>query len=813
MKKIILSIFISTIFAVNVTFNVNMSQQDVGDEGPTLWMGHLYPTPGFIMTDEDGDGIWTYTVELPDNDNYTYKYRNGHWTSWNDGSGWEEVPSECEVGDWGDREITVGNEDIVLDIVCFNSCDNECVEVIYSNVTFQVDMSDQDLSVTDVVYVQGSFNGWCGYCNPMSDINGDDIWELTIEIPTGEYEYLFTTQGWDGLNGGVNPGSECDWLNDDSYGNYGFILGEEALLLGPYCFGTCWDTCQPPAETQVTFHVDMSNETIDGNVYMIGNFQTLPWQTLILPTEMEDLDGDGIYSTTIDVLSDELIEYKFVNGDVIESDSALGACGNDPTASCDIAGEDCNNREFQVPSCEIDNNGDCTLDPLNTDLAIFNSCNVVLANVNFAIDFTGTGFPNTDYEQCGLNGSWNASGDDWLGWGLTLGDEDNDNIFTGSLTGLAPGDYEFVIICSGNADGFSGWGHIINAPVGLECDFDSSDEYGNYGFTIVDNSDVNINYCAGSCEETCSGGGGGGTSETYDVTFDIDGVEDCGFVSVTGTFDNWSGWGAHTDNDMTVDLSDGDYEFTILCVDTTNPDWYNDIWSNSTQYQAPWGSECDFIQGDDYPNYGFTVNGANLMVAYCAGSCEETCEGNGGGGTSETYDVTFNIDGLDECGQVNITGTWDDWSGWGVNPADHPDYTISLQTGNYEFIILCVNTAGEWWNDVWANSTIYNAPIDGSCWNGDFDYANYIFTIGTENTTISYCAGSCEETCDSNNECESTGGDVNIDGILNVVDVVAVVNYILTNSSELEMCAADLNNDGIINVVDVVGIVGIILGG
>ena len=31
---------------------------------------------------------------------------------------------------------------------------------------------------------------------------------------------------------------------------------------------------------------------------------------------------------------------------------------------------------------------------------------------------------------------------------------------------------------------------------------------------------------------------------------DIDGVEDCGFVSVTGTFDNWSGWGANTEGQL-----------------------------------------------------------------------------------------------------------------------------------------------------------------------------------------------------------------------------------------------------------------------
>ena len=42
-----------------------------------------------------------------------------------------------------------------------------------------------------------------GYCNPMTDLNNDGIWELTLEIPIGEYEYLFTTNGWDGLQGGA----------------------------------------------------------------------------------------------------------------------------------------------------------------------------------------------------------------------------------------------------------------------------------------------------------------------------------------------------------------------------------------------------------------------------------------------------------------------------------------------------------------------------------------------------------------------------------------------------------------------------------
>ena len=397
MKINLILLFTSLTFAANVTFNVDMALQDVGNEGPTLWMGHLYPEPGFQMEDLDGDGIWSYTIDL-DEGTYTYKFRNGWWTDWNTGSGWEEVPSECEVGLYGDREIIVTEQDLNIDTVCFNSCTSECNEVIYSNVTFQVNMTDEDLLDSDIVYVQGSFNGWCGYCNPMSDINDDGIWELTIELPVGEYEYLFTTDGWNGLQAGAPVGSDCDWLPSDSYGNYGFLLEEQSLLLGPYCFGTCWETCQPPAPVDVTFHVDMSNEVVDGNVYMIGDFQTLPWQTLLFPTVMEDSDGDGIYSATVSVLSDDLIQYKFVNGSIIESDDGIGNCGNNLNSTCSSPGSDCNNREFQVPSCELNDNGDCILDALDAGTLIFNSCNVFFANANFMIDLNDWEYPNADYD-------------------------------------------------------------------------------------------------------------------------------------------------------------------------------------------------------------------------------------------------------------------------------------------------------------------------------------------------------------------------------------------------------------------------------
>ena len=55
--------------------------------------------------------------------------------------------------------------------------------------------------------------------------------------------------------------------------------------------------------------------------------------------------------------------------------------------------------------------------------------------------------------------------------------------------------------------------------------------------------------------------------------------------------------------------------------------------------------------------------------------------------------------------------------------------------------------------------------------------------------------------------------DVNQDMIINVVDVVAIVNYI-TGTQTLNSCeffSADVNGDGIVNVVDIVAVVNTIL--
>mgnify|MGYP001215660324 CR=1 FL=1 len=52
-------------------------------------------------------------------------------------------------------------------------------------------------------------------------------------------------------------------------------------------------------------------------------------------------------------------------------------------------------------------------------------------------------------------------------------------------------------------------------------------------------------------------------------------------------------------------------------------------------------------------------------------------------------------------------------------------------------------------------------------------------------------------------------GDVNIDGVINILDVVMIVQIIIGNHEEVE--SADFNDDGLVNIIDIVQLIQIII--
>ena len=54
-------------------------------------------------------------------------------------------------------------------------------------------------------------------------------------------------------------------------------------------------------------------------------------------------------------------------------------------------------------------------------------------------------------------------------------------------------------------------------------------------------------------------------------------------------------------------------------------------------------------------------------------------------------------------------------------------------------------------------------------------------------------------------------GDVNLDTLINVIDIVQTVNYIFYPDNPIILEQGDINQDGTINIVDVVTMVTIII--
>ncbi|MDA0860867.1 MAG: T9SS type A sorting domain-containing protein, partial [Bacteroidetes bacterium] len=183
-----------------------------------------------------------------------------------------------------------------------------------SNVTFSVDMSGQTGFTT--VYVSGSLNGWSGDANPLTDTDGDGVWETTLSIADGSYEYKFTYDNWTGQEN-LSQGLVGTSTNDCPSGictNRTLKVNGADKILDVVPFGGSNISAGP---YNVTFNIDMSGYTgsigtvnINGENY---NSQGLgAWCGACIT--LTDDNSDNIYTITVPL---EAYTYSFkftVNG-------------------------------------------------------------------------------------------------------------------------------------------------------------------------------------------------------------------------------------------------------------------------------------------------------------------------------------------------------------------------------------------------------------------------------------------------------------------------------------------------------------------
>lgn len=229
---------------------------------------------------------------------YQYKFLNGN--AWGTD---ESIPSACNVGN--NRELVVSASGAYK--VCFGSC-SACptAPIPRYNAMFVIDMTNNDCNGGfDSVSVAGGrpeLTNW-GSGVTLTRVGSTGVYATMLQLDSGEMMFKFRYH----KNGNTN------W---EGIGNRIWVLSANDTL-DLTCFNNSTPgACIPkPAPSNVTFMVDLSNETPDGQgrVYVIGDFTTPNWQGGAI--RLAPVAGKpGFYSTTVNICPGT-IAYKFMNGD------------------------------------------------------------------------------------------------------------------------------------------------------------------------------------------------------------------------------------------------------------------------------------------------------------------------------------------------------------------------------------------------------------------------------------------------------------------------------------------------------------------
>lgn len=345
---------------------------------------------GTPMSDADGDGIWevfaSFDASTFENDFLTFKFINGN--AWANPS--ENISDESCGDGFGNRVLPINGLNMILfgdsatgAAPCYNAC-GTCVAP--TQVTFQVDMTTQETVSVNGVHIAGSFQGWSPSANPLSDDDGDGIWETTLAIAPGDIQFKFINgNDWSG-NGDGNVDNELvigDCAAEGSDNRF-LSVGSEDLVYA-VCYNSCAAECvENPDPADVTFRVDMSEEEVNANgVWVIGNFTSPNWQAGAL--QLTDDDSDGVFEVTANISGSSTILYKFVNGDPASGDN-----GVDYVEESGVLLDENNDEitNFELDGCGLPNGfgaynriHERSGEPEILDAVCFNKCSTCIVSV------------------------------------------------------------------------------------------------------------------------------------------------------------------------------------------------------------------------------------------------------------------------------------------------------------------------------------------------------------------------------------------------------------------------------------------------
>jgi hypothetical protein len=265
------------------------------------------------LQDWNEDNIWEATISSYSADPIEFKFING--PSWDFPN--ETIFGSCGSGN-GNRLILINDVNTVLPIYCWSSCDPCALPV---PITFQVDMNASCTDTSPGIFLMGTATDWANGA-AMSDSDGDGIWTVTLNLSPGNYEYKYRigNSGWEGI------------------GNRQLtVFAENPEQLSTVCFNSTQPCGEIIPPSNITFNLNLGSYTLSAgeSVWIMGDFTSPSWQPGAL--QMNDNNGDGIWSVTVTQICPNTIQYKFTIGNPISGNyteenadfSEIGGCGLD----------------------------------------------------------------------------------------------------------------------------------------------------------------------------------------------------------------------------------------------------------------------------------------------------------------------------------------------------------------------------------------------------------------------------------------------------------------------------------------------------
>jgi hypothetical protein len=683
--------------AVSLTLKVDMTNEVVSPDGMHIAGNFQNWSPGANLMTYIGNNIYSYTLEILSGTEIQYKFING--TDW---AGSEIVPSTCGVSDgFGgyNRSVTTDGDDLNLSSVCFGecaSCGGPGPDMV--QITIVVDMSNEPVDPNGV-HIVGSFENWTIPGPIMSPIGNNQYQHIMEVTANSTFNYKF-------INGQVMADAEtvpatCD--DDDGLGNLSRLLlvGSADTIVPVVCYNEC-AACENILSDSiwVTFKVNMENETVSPQgVHIAGNFQD--WNAS--SSEMTDIDNDSIYEITVQVLANEQINFKFINGDNF---SAVET----PPNECVIGDGMGNlNRVLYTLDADITYGPVCFGECNDCGVIIQEPSNQIVLMVNMngqtvspqGVHVAGN-FQNWDPASTAMtdlgNGIWKYeyAADEWS------------NI-----------SFKFI---NGND-----WSVAESVP--SQCGL--PDGSGGYN-RILETGTIDVTYgpvCFGQCE-ICQPLVEDSVSVTFKVNMTNETVSALG-VHIAGNFQNW----IPSASEMTDDNSDGIYEYTAMIP---------------AEYQV----EFKFINGNDWVDEesvpaacilaGSTnriIQLANADTTYgpvCFGACVDCDE------IVEPTMVTvlFQVDMSNEVVSpqgIHIAGNFQGWNpnGTVLNEVGGGIWELTYQVeANTDIEFKFINGSN------WTDSEL--VPADCGLSDG-FGAYNRTLSVGSTNTVYGpICFGACE---------------------------------------------------------------------